>query len=96
MKEKQEFHMWLKYNFYRCKCLNGYKNGSKFLATTAADGFLSCKEVIVPWPVWLSRLASSHKVKGHRFGTCARGNQSVFLSHMDVSLPLFLPPFSSL
>ena len=25
---------------------------------------------------------------------CARGNQSMFLSHTDVSFPLFLPPFS--
>ena len=24
---------------------------------------------------------------------CARGSQSMFLSHIDVSLPLFLPPF---
>ena len=27
---------------------------------------------------------------------CARDNPQMFLSHMDVSLPLFLPPFSSL
>ena len=29
-------------------------------------------------------------------GVYARCNQSVFLSHIDDSLPLFLPPFSSL
>ena len=27
---------------------------------------------------------------------CARGNWSMFLLHIDVSLPLFLPPFPSL
>ena len=27
---------------------------------------------------------------------CERGNQSMFLSHMDISLPLFLPPSLSL
>ena len=27
---------------------------------------------------------------------CGRGSRSMYLSHMDVSLPLFLPPFPSL
>ena len=56
--------------------------------------------------------ASSHKAKGHRFdsqsghmqglwvrypvGVLLRGNQSMFFSHIDVSLPLFLPPLLSL
>ena len=55
---------------------------------------------------------SSHKAKAHwvefqsehmpelrvlsPFGAYARGNQSTFLSHINVSLPLFLPPFPSL
>ena len=30
------------------------------------------------------------------FGVCMKGNQSMFLSCTDVSLPLFLPPFPSL
>ena len=36
---------------------------------------------------------------GCRFGPdwgCARGNGCKFLSHIDVSLPFFLPPFPSL
>ena len=28
-------------------------------------------------------------------GACARGNRLIFLSHIHVSLPLFLPPFPS-
>ena len=48
--------------------------------------------------------ASSHKAKGHQFDSQSgclprllptRGNLSVFLSHINGSLPLFLPPFSS-
>ena len=30
------------------------------------------------------------------FGAYVRSNRSMFLSHMDVSFPLFLPPFPSL
>ena len=53
--------------------------------------------------------ASSHREKGCRFDSCpgympgfqvwslgrahTRGNRSMFLSHIDVSLSLFLPPF---
>ena len=33
---------------------------------------------------------------GCRFGPWTRGNRSMFLSHLDVSLPLFLPPLPSL
>ena len=56
--------------------------------------------------------ASSYKVKGHQFnswsghmpglqvqsqvGAHTRSNESVFLSRIDVSLPLFLPLFRSL
>ena len=56
--------------------------------------------------------ASSRKAKGHRFdsllelvpglqfrswvGACVRSNWSMFLSHINVSLPLFLPRFPSL
>ena len=42
------------------------------------------------------------KLKGHLFAGQApcwergRRNQSMYLSHIDVSLPLFLPPFPSL
>ena len=55
---------------------------------------------------------SSHKAKGRQFdsqsghmpglwvqsplGACAGGSQSMFLSYISVSLPLFLPPFPSL
>ena len=46
--------------------------------------------------------ASSHKAKGYQFdswspvGVHARGNWSMSLSHISVSLPLFLPYFPSL
>ena len=56
--------------------------------------------------------ASSHRPKGQEFdsqsghmpgsqvqslaGVQMKGNQWEFLSHIDVSLPLFLPPFFSL
>ena len=55
---------------------------------------------------------SSHNVKGHQFnsqwghmpgwqvwspvGVCTRRNQSMFVSHIDVSPPHFFPPFYSL
>ena len=48
------------------------------------------------WLVW----TLSHKAKGHmpellvqsQAGELRRGNQSMFLSHIDVSLPLSLAP----
>ena len=33
---------------------------------------------------------------GPRLGTCARSNRLMFLSHVDISLTLFLPPFPTL
>ena len=66
----------------------------------------------MPWLVWLSGLSTGLQPKGHlvRFpvrahawvtgqvpsGGRAKGNQSVYLSHMDVSLPLFFLSFPSL
>ena len=64
------------------------------------------KEFFSPWLVWLSALGTGCEPKGRRFfpsqGTClgcgpgpqlgARESQP----HIDVSLPLFLPPFPSL
>ena len=66
----------------------------------------------VPWLVWLSgssaglqikRLLVQFPVRTRAWGVGqvpswgqARGNQSVYLSHIDVSLPLFIPPFPSL
>ena len=41
-----------------------------------------------PWPMWPVSLVPS--------GMHTRGNWSMFLSHIDISLPLFLPPFPSL
>ena len=71
------------------------------------DAFLSG-----PWPVWLSFWVSSQKAKGRWLnsqsdhmpglwvwspvGAHVRGNRLMFLSHTDVSLPLFLSPFLSL
>ena len=62
--------------------------------------------------VWLSWLGIIHEAKGRQFsswsghmpglwvqspvGAGTRGNPSMFLSHIDASFPLFLPPFPSL
>ena len=67
---------------------------------------------IMPWPAWLSwlnvvppseRLLVRFPVRAHAWVVgqvpsygCARGNQSLHLSHISVSLPLFLPSFPSL
>ena len=62
------------------------------------------------WKVqWVGHRPEKQKVMGsiHSQGTCLscrpgpqlgawRGNRSMFLSHINVSLPLFLPPFPSL
>ena len=66
----------------------------------------------VAWPVWLSwsgavpqneRLQVLFLIGAHAWflgsvlvGVCVRGNQLMFLSHTDVSLSPFLPPFPSL
>ena len=45
---------------------------------------------LVQFPVWAHAWVAGWVPSwGH-----ARGNQSIFLSHINVSLPLFLPPFS--
>ena len=65
-----------------------------------------------PWLVWLRELGTSQQIKRLlvRFPVrahtgvvgqvlswgCARGNQSMYLSHISASLPLVLPPFPSL
>ena len=67
------------------------------------------RQEFLPWLVWLSGLSTSLQterplvqcpVRAHASVVsqvpswgCARGNQSMFLSHIDVSLPFFLPPF---
>ena len=66
----------------------------------------------MPWLMWPSTLSAGLQtkrslvkfpVRAHawvlgqvpRWGD-VRGNQSMYLLHIDVSLPLFLPPFPSL
>ena len=61
--------------------------------------------LILPWPVWLSWLGITPKselspvrfqvrapawpARSSPVGTCMRGNRLVFVSHSNVSLPLF-------
>ena len=74
----------------------------------ATDTFNSCSKIALTSVV---QLVGSHKVKGYQFyshlehtlgcgwsqvSPCERGNRSKFLSHIDVSLPLFLLPFPAL
>ena len=70
------------------------------------------KRHLKPWLVWLSGLSAGlqnrrslvqFQVRAHTWVAGlvpswgrARGNQLIHLSHIDVSLPLFLPPFPSL
>ena len=65
-----------------------------------------------PWLVWLSGLSASlwterllvaFPVRAHAWVAgwvcswgCARGNQLIYLSHINVSLPLLFSPFPSL
>ena len=52
------------------------------------------------WIEWGPLLWGQFPVRAHAVQVpswgCARDNQSMYLSHMDVSLPLFLPPVPSL
>ena len=68
---------------------------------------VSQKSIKMPWPTWLSWLVIILQTEGpqvqflvraHAWVTgsvpgrvCMKGNQSMFLSHIDVSLPLFFP-----
>ena len=69
----------------------------------------SRNNTLSPWLVWLSGLSAGLRTKGsvvwfpvraHAWvagrvpgSGCVRGNQSMCLSHIKVSLPRFLPPF---
>ena len=75
-------------------------------------GFKTLLKKLWPWLVWLSGLNASLQterspvqfpVRARAWITdqvlswgCARGNWSIFLLHIDVSLPLFLPSSSSI
>ena len=61
----------------------------------------SSKHITEPWLVWLSGLSTCLKTKGCRFDSQSGYvpellARSMLLLHIDISLPLFLPPFPSL
>ena len=63
----------------------------------------SVKTLLKPWLVWLSGLSASLRTKGSPFRFSVRAHARVVSQvpsgrqpHIDVSLPLFLPPFPSL
>ena len=83
--------------------------GGKGISNVAHWSFASGK--VQPWLVWLSGLVVVPKLKGCgflsgqptsllcglvRLGAYRQATDRLFLSNIEVSLPLFLPPFPSL
>ena len=86
-----------------------FSKREKMLIFTSVSLFFILKVNFSPWLVWLSGLSvipqanrkvtSSIRGQGTCLGCgwgCARGNCLMFLWHITVSLPLFVPPSPSL
>ena len=109
---KPTYFQYTKPTSFNTQRLDSPQNSPTYAHSDLAYGFCSLKKNFWFWLVWLSGLSTSLQTEGspvlfpigaHAWVAgqvpswgCVRGNQLMFLSHTDVSLPLFLPPFPSL